>query len=364
MGRVVPVTEAARRRYNIEKENKKGKFPKKVSIIPFAVTLIAAVAARCFQLKTNMDWSSGRYIDPSLAKNYPFWIIVLGMIITLVILITGSAKDKVVDSCILINPMRLRYDRLNPKISSPAAYSALLVALLIVVEIAFDFVSIISVNKDIRDQITDQYERKDYNLLTGYTFGNGLEHFLMVLTAVAFICIGINIFKKVGFTHANCATITFFAIWKTVDVFNLATENTVMAVSSEKVYEMFSGMASALFFLLVARFFNGMEKPNTRILLCFMGYLTAVLTAVSSLPRYILLLDPSGYTERTSMDVPPMTDIGVIFMAITLVCVFWSTYVYRTMPRLVLNGRRWNRAPLTSKYEDMESIDESGADKE
>ncbi|MCC8042559.1 MAG: hypothetical protein LIO69_03445 [Oscillospiraceae bacterium] len=360
MGRMVPVTEAARRSYNVTEINKKGKIPKKASIIPFVITLVAAVVARYIQLTNNIDWALGRYIDDSFAKNYPAIIIIVGMIITFLFLRFGSAKDKVVDFCILINPMRLRYDRLNPKISSFAACGAIIVALLVLIEIAFDIVEIVSDNIVIRDAMDDPVEQKKYNMLTGYSVTLIIQHVIMLMAALTFVCIAINIFKKVGFTTANCGAMATAAIWKALDVFNMAAENSVLAVSSEKVYEMFTSMSAAIFFVLVAKFFDGIEKKNSRIWLCFMGYLTTLLAAVSCLPRYFLLLTPQGYLERSSMGMPPTGDMGIMLFSIAIVFVFWSTYVYRTMPRMVVKDkRRWSKAVLPEKYQEMEAIDEN-----
>ena len=92
-------------------KKKKVLIDKKVSIIVYAVTLILAVILRSIQLTTNMDFSRGKYIDPSIAKNYPVFIILIGFILIILILIFGESRDKAIKSCVLLNPMRLKSDR-------------------------------------------------------------------------------------------------------------------------------------------------------------------------------------------------------------------------------------------------------------
>ncbi len=358
MAKMVPITDQARRSYNITAENKKGKIPKKLSMLTFMLTLIGATVARYFQLKTNMNWETGQYIDNSLLKNYPLLIIIGGMFITLLLLVFGSAKDKVINKCILLNPMRLRYDRLNPKISSTAAYGCILMALLTAVEIIFDFAELVADNKEIRDTITNTLEWKEYSLLTGYSIADGLKHALMFVCMLTFICIAANIFKKIGFTAANCAALSAVSLWKVLDVIVMVRDNTMIGAFSEDTYEFLTACGAGVFFMLVARLFNGMEQKHTRIILCFEGYLTAVLAAVSTLPRYALLLDPNGYSERVNMSMPPAGDIGVMIICTSIVCVFWSTYVYRSMPKLARKDqKRWNKSIVPDKYQEMETID-------
>lgn len=89
-----------------------------------------------------------------------------------------------------------------------------------------------------------------------------------------------------------------------------------------------------------------------------MGYVSSILAAVSVIPRYILLLIPTNYDDRLDMSIPEISDVGIVFMTITIVAVFWSTYVYRIMPKLNLGKRRWSKAPISKEFQQMESIDE------
>lgn len=57
------------------------------------------------------------------------------------------------------------------------------------------------------------------------------------------------------------------------------------------------------------------------------------------------------------MNIPNISDIGIVFMTITMVAVFWSTYVYRVMPKLNVGKRRWSRAPMNKQYLEIENID-------
>lgn len=356
MGRTRQLSAEQMRLKNTAKANKSGFLTKKASMGVYVVVLLLAVAARTIQLFNNMNFDTGRYIDPSPLKNYPFFIIAIGIILITVILLAGSSKDKVIGSCILINPMRLRYDRLKKKIPAAAGYSALLMALLVVAQIVFDFIDIVNANKVIVEELSrDEADR--YNMLTGYTWGTFALHVVMIFAMLNFIAMAVNIFKGEGISSGNCAAFVFYSIWKIVDMLSIVGNNVAVSERSELLYELFSYMTAVLFFMNTARFFNGMEKKFTRFWMCFFGYVSSILAAVSVIPRYILLLIPTGYEERLSMNIPNISDIGIVFMTITMVAVFWSTYVYRVMPKLNVGKRRWSRAPMNKQYLEIENID-------
>ncbi|MCM1578098.1 MAG: hypothetical protein NC078_04785 [Ruminococcus sp.] len=351
-------SDARIRRENIAKANKSGFIPKKTSLVVYVIVLILAVAARTIQLYTNMNFTTGRYIDPSPMKNYTMMVLIPGFILLAFVLLAGSAKDKVVGSCILINPWRLRYDRLKKKIPGSAGYSALIMAVLVLAQAVMDIGAIVHRNNEIAETMPAK-EAKNYSRLTGYTAGMVINHVIMLLVFLTFLSIAINIFKGEGFSPANCATLYIYGVWKTVDIMTTLTENTLAAQSSEIVYEIFSGMTAVVFFMNTARFFNGMEKKYTRFWMCFMGYVSSILAAVSTIPRYIMLLIPTNYDERLDMNIPDVSDIGIVFITITLVAVFWSTYVYRVMPKLNTGNRRWSKAPINNKaYQEMETLDQ------
>ena len=350
-------SDALERAKNTAKANKRAPINKKASLIVYVIVLVLAVAARTVQLFSNMDFDRGKYIDPSFMKNYPLLVMIPGFAIIAAILIWGNARDKVISSCILINPMRLRYDRLNKKIPHAAGYSSLFMALLVAVQIVFDFINLVHKNTEYMKTLPRE-EAEDFNKLTGYNLGMFFTHLLMLFVVLTFVSIAINIFNGVGFSHANCAALSTYAVWKTVEIFKMVSLNTALSTYSGLVYQMLSYMTAVVFFLCTARFFNGMEKKNTRFWMCFMGYVSSILAAVSVIPRYILLLIPTNYDDRLDMSIPEISDVGIVFMTITIVAVFWSTYVYRIMPKHNLGKRRWSKAPISKEFQQMESIDE------
>ncbi|MGN1106512.1 MAG: hypothetical protein ACI4RH_07660, partial [Huintestinicola sp.] len=355
MGRMKQLS-ADQMRKNVAKANKGSFLNKKASMGVYLIVLLLAVAARTLQLYSNMNFETGQYIDPSPMKNYPVIVLIPGIILITAVLIAGSSKDKVLGSCILINPMRLRYDRLKKKIPAAAGYSALLMALLVLAQIVFDFVDLVNKNKVIAEGLSKE-EAEDYSMLTGYSLSTLALHFLMLLVMLNFISMAVNIFKGEGISPGNCAALTLYSVWKISNMISIISHNVAVSRSSELLYVILSYMTASLFFMSTARFFNGMEKKNTRFWMCFFGYVSSILAAVSVIPRYILLLIPTGYEERLSMNIPAISDIGIVFMTITIVAVFWSTYVYRVMPRLSVGKRRWSRAPMTKQYLEIENID-------
>lgn len=351
-------SDARIRRENIARANKSGFIPKKTSLGVYVAVLLLALAARTVQLYTNMNFDTNRYIDPSPAKNYTMMVLVPGFILLAFVLLAGSAKDKVVGSCILINPWRLRYDRLKKKIPGSAGYSALLMAVLMLAQIVLDFVDIVHRNNEVIKTLSPE-AAEEYSKLTGYSAGMGINHFLMFLVFLSFLSIAVNIFKGEGFSSGNCASLYIYGIWKTMDIMTMLSENTSAVQPSEVLYELFAGMTAVVFFMNTARFFNGMEKKYTRFWMCFMGYISSILAAVSVIPRYIMLLIPTNLDDRLNMNIPDVSDMGIVFITITLVAVFWSTYVYRVMPKLNTGKRRWSKAPINNKaFQEMESLDQ------
>ena len=165
-----------------------------------------------------------------------------------------------------------------------------------------------------------------------------------------------NILKGDGITKGNCVFIMFFPIWKLLEIFSMFSENQLVGVYSEKVYIMLTAMASSMFFIYAARVFAGFEKKNTRIWMCIFGYAASIFAAVSIIPRYISYFILS-YTEREGMAAPETSDIGIAVVTIAIVAVFWSTYVYRVMPKLNLTGkRRWTKTTLAVR--NMQSIED------
>ncbi|MBQ5316094.1 MAG: hypothetical protein J6I96_00915 [Oscillospiraceae bacterium] len=367
------VDEDAIREKNNRAANRQGPLKKNASMFVYVVAVLLAVAARIYQLMTNWDFDRARYINSNPLLNFPVMIIIPACAVLAFVLITGSARDKVIKSCVLINPWRLRYDRLSRKIPMSAGYAALAMAMMYLVDIVTFFVSLWHKNeKYAYDNLRvtpenpdiDKYAYKEWNRLTGYTWGTFFYQVLMLLVMIMFISLAVNIFKGEGLTHANCAALTLYSVWQIVNILRMLSSNDAIALSSDRLYELFSRMAAVLFFMAMARLFNGMEKKNTRFWLCFWGYTASILAAVSVIPRYFWLIFPDGkFDLRAGLDVPDATDLGIIFMPICVIGAFWTTYVYRAMPKLSTGKRRWTKAPMTRDYEEMGAIEDENVER-
>ncbi len=348
---------------NTARANRQSPLKKSASMFVYIITVVVAIAARTYQLMTNFNFESGKYINKSIFLNFPLAVIVIGMAIIGFILVTGNARDKVIKSVILINPWRLRYDKLAKKLPDAAGYAALFMAAIQLAGIFVDFFKIITRNKETKQELINTgvlttVQARDYNMLTGYNAGILFHHILIILVALTFISIAVNIFKEIGITHANCASLATYAIWQIVHLIRMIAENSMVALSTNRLYEMVSRMLGVLFFLQVAKVFNGMEKPMDRFWMCFFGYAASLIAAVSVIPRYLLFVIPDPNETRHGLELPDVTDVGIIFMTITMIAVFWTTYVYRQMPRLSEGNRRWTKAPITKTYEEMKSIED------
>jgi len=329
---------------------KKVKLDKKFSMAAYGLTLIAAVAARTLQLRSNVNFATGKYIDPSPAKNYTMWALIIGFILIAAVMFLGQSRDKAIKSCILINPMRLRAERLAKKLSPVAAAAMMLMAGFMAFDIIMDLTAAAEKNMEIST------EENPVFIFAGIPVMTWIVYLCSFITIITLVSMGSNILKGDGITKGNCVFIMFFPIWKLLEIFSMFSENQLVGVYSEKVYIMLTAMASSMFFIYAARVFAGFEKKNTRIWMCIFGYAASLFAAVSIIPRYISYFILS-YTEREGMAAPATSDIGIAVVTIAIVAVFWSTYVYRVMPKLNLTGkRRWTKTTLAVK--NMQSIED------
>lgn len=322
---------------------KKVLLDKKLSLVFYAATLVLAVIARTVQLNTNMNFAMGEYIDPSLAKNGTFWVLLIGFALIFATMIFGKSRDKAIKSCILINPMRLRADRLNKKISPHSGAAMFIMALLI----AFEIFSELSVVAEANAEIST--EDNPVFIFAGIPLMNWVLIVVKLITIITFISTGANIMKGDGISSGNCVFLMFFPIWKLVEIFCMFSENQLVGIYSEKILILFTAMTSSMFFLYAARFFGGWEKKHTRFWMVIFGYAASIFAAVSVVPRYIMYFAKS-YADRDGMSAPAVSDIGIAVVTIAIVAVFWSTYVYRVMPKLNLTGkRRWTKTTFATK---------------
>lgn len=330
----------------------KVKLDKKASMAAYALTLVAAVLARTIQLQTNMNFKTGKYIDSSPAKNYTVWALIIGFVLIFAVMILGQSRDKAIKSCILINPMRLRADRLNKKISPKSGAVMFLMAGLIIFDIFMDLSVVAQRNKAVSTEGDPVFAFAGISVMGWFTYA------CAIITVLTLISTGTNIIKGEGFSKGNCVFLSFFAIWKLLEIFGMIAEDHLIGVYSDKIYIMLTAMTSGIFFLNAAKFFAGFEKKHTRFWLCISGYAASIFAAVSVIPRYVMFFTKI-YSERDGLDSPALADVGIIFVTVAIVAVFWSTYVYRVMPKLNIQGRRrWNKSNAAVKAERMRSIDE------
>ncbi|MDE5859368.1 MAG: hypothetical protein K2H23_03130 [Oscillospiraceae bacterium] len=332
----------------------KVKLDKKVSILAYVLTLVAAVAARTVQLKTNMNFSTGKYIDSSIGKNYTFWVLIIGFILIFLIMIFGKSRDKTVKSCILVNPMKLNADRLNKKISPKVGAIMFIMAFLMIFDMFLELSVIVNKNQAISTKENPVFAFAGIPLLNWFIYATG------IISIITFISLGTNLLKGEGFTKGNCVFLSFYAIYSLLRIFDMIMQNQVIGAYSEKVYIMLTAMTSAAFFMYAAKFFAGFEKKHTRFWMCIFAYSASIFAAVSTVPRYIMYF-VLNYRDRDGMATPDTSDVGIIFATVAIITVFWGTYVYRVMPKLNLMGRRrWNKlgVSVSSKGNGMQSIDE------
>lgn len=309
---------------------------RRVSFWIFIAAAVIAVVLRTYQLYADINHETGYYINGSIFLNYTTIFIAAAIIAIAVVIHLGSSKDKVIKSCILLNPMRLKYQKLTKKVSSKAALMALIMSALTMCEFGINAYSAVTY--------------KDWSIV-----GICIMVFQFV-AAITLISVAAGILNGGGITPPHCFFLASIPVWKTLEVCNMAMTDVTVSAFSIKIYDMFTDMASAVFFLLTIRFFLGLEKKRTRYDMCVWGYAVAIIAAASTIPRFAMyyLLPFDG---RTFLITPSISDIGLILLPPALVHVFWSKYEYRVMPKLNAFGRRrWVSKNLTDSGSGMKSI--------
>ncbi len=325
---------------------------KKASLVVYAAVLVIAVICRTIQLAANMNFASGKYYDDSLAKNGTLIVLIIGFILLFAVMIFGESRDKAIKSCILLNPMHLKVDRLNKKISPKAAAAMFVMAALLAYEALAELISTGSYNKSLST------EENPVSVFAGISVMEWVIYIFMFILVFTFVSTGVNILKGEGISKGNCFFLSAFPIWKLIETFDLIMTYQVIGPYSEKCYILFTNMLSAVFFLNLIRFFCGFEKKHTRFWMIMSGYAASIIAAVSVIPRYIMFF-VMDYSVRDGMLNPDVSDVGIIFVTVTVVAVFWSTYVYRVMPKMRSAGDRHRWATIhTAGKAEMESIDE------
>ncbi len=322
------------------KMKKKFFIDKKATVFLFAAVAIAAVIARTHQFTTNYDFAKGKIINDGIMQNYPALIIVIGFIILGIFTIFGRSRNKAVDSCVLINPIRLRLDKLNKKFFPSFGVLLFAAAALYL----YDIVAI----------LVGFFSKSEPHSVQGWA-----KVLILTVLVSTLVIIGINILKGIGITSENSVFLVSYPVVCLLDVFEMIQKYEVISINSELVYDLLAKTFTAFFIILCVRLFSGYEKRSTRVLTILFGYYASILALVASIPSYIMFFS-IDYTKREGMIYPDVTNIAVILTAFAIVSVFWSRYEYHAMPKLKLKARKvWASAlaESTAKLE-METMED------
>jgi hypothetical protein len=315
---------------------------RKLTLPIFFITVIAATFLRVKQILENTDINTGIYINRDIRVDYPVMVIAGGLFLILLILIFGSSKDKMAGAAMMYNPMHLPVAKLNKNFKIASGTAILITAGTVLFQIFMDISLIVRRNQLVNDGIAD--EDLHISLLTGMGVSDIMSYIFMLIGGITFITIGANMIKNDGISKLNCFFLLFVVFWKVFLIFNVfftAQEETrIINLYSDKLYIIFSGIATIMMLLSVIRVFGGLEEKRTRMALIFWGYATAIITAVSAIPRLICLMylpfDGVGV-----LTMPDVADFGVLLMAIVFIMPFFTGYSYREMSKMTYReGRR------------------------
>ena len=167
---------------------------KKMSMAVYLAVLAVAVICRTIQLKSNMDFNSGKYIDSNPMKNITVGVLLIGFILIGAVLILGESRDKAVKSCILLNPMRLKADRLTKKFNPIVATGFYVTAALIVFDMLAPIITTISKNVELSTPQAPVF------IFTGISALDMVLSVIMLICAVTMVVTGVNVIKGEGIT--------------------------------------------------------------------------------------------------------------------------------------------------------------------
>jgi hypothetical protein len=331
------------------------KIDRKYSIIPFLITLVAAVAARTYQLLYMTDLNTGIYKNRGLLYDYPVIIIAVGLIITLLFIIFGTSEDKVIKSVIMINPMHQPLSTLMHNYGGVAGGVSLGAGALIGAELAMLLGTARNRSLELREA-----GAVDVPTFTGLGGADVASIILMLFGVLAFMLTAINIFNGTGITPGNCFFMLSVPVWKIIQcftvVYDMQKEARILILYSEKLYIIIANMCVAMLIFRLVRVFAKMEDSHARLKLIFWGYATSIITLVSSLPRFVVMF-VVPFNERASVNLPDLSEIGFAAFAICIIPAFFSNFSYREMPKISYTLRNAQVA-LSEVPEDKQHMDE------
>jgi hypothetical protein len=333
----------------------KFRFDRKYSLIPFCITVVAAITARTTQLIYMTDLNSGIYRDRSLLGNFPAIFIAVGLVLTLLCLIFGSSEDKVIKSVIMINPMHQPLKTLSQNFGGFAGGMCLAAGALCGAE----FAMILGTARSLSLERIDMGEQ-EVPTFSGLIAADWIMLFFILFAVVTFMIMAINLFNGHGITAGNCFFLLCVPVWKIVQcfaiVYEMQVDTRILILYSEKLYIILADMCVAMLVFRVVRVFASMEDKNARVKLIFWSYATALMLLVSAVPRFIVLF-VIPFNMRESVVMPDLSDLGLAAFAIAMITPFFSAFSYREMPKITYSQRNAQVA-LADVPDDKQVMDE------
>jgi hypothetical protein len=156
-------------------------------------------------------------------------------------------------------------------------------------------------------------------------------------------------------------------VWKIVQcfevVYEMQKEARILILYSEKLYIIIANMCIAMFIFRLVRVFADMPDNNARLKLIMWGYITAIVTFVSSVPRFIVMF-VVPFNLRASVNLPELSEIGFAAFAICVIPAFFSNFSYREMPKISYTLRNAQVAlrEVPDDKQQMEEMDFNNVD--
>ncbi|HKM32547.1 MAG TPA: hypothetical protein VJX95_03165 [Oscillospiraceae bacterium] len=250
--------------------------------------LVAAIVARVLQLGAVVDYQTGFYIQDGILPYALKIILISGIAVISFIIVAGSSKNVSVAGSKLESPFLADLDTLSTALSPVFSIAAMTLV----------FASVLN----------GVIEYRSLSVSGGIDAAFVIEFLLMLCSALVFLKIAVARTRESAITRSMGYSLLIPVIWYTFRSTMLFMSFIQITNISENLLTMLSSLSTLLFLIYLARFFAGIEKNNTRPMLAISGIVCSLMCAVSTLPRYILLI--VGTVEmRQAMGTPNITEL-------------------------------------------------------
>ena len=274
------------------------KVDKKAALPLYVLAVAAGIVVRCFQLLTAIDYSTGFYITGHPLGSVLTWVMPAGIVLFALALLFGRSDSLAGPDHVRQSSFTAPLHVLTGRLTRLFGFVCALLSSALLVDLYLTFVG-----------MTREMSQK---ISTYLNFG------LMLASAVVFFLIAVSVLRDGKISTGAGYSLLVPVAWLTVRSTMSFMSYILITNVSENLLELMGLLAMLLFMTLAARFLSGNEKSGTRRLLSIAGLAASLICAVSTVPRFfVLLFGPADIRAVTEM--PSFSDLMLAVFAFGLV---------------------------------------------